>query len=153
MATMEKADRRLVPDRRKQLTPFISKYRFIGGQRRTIARKGDKKKYIFVDWYSPQLFITLLFLLILSVLDAYFTLSLMKGHGMAEVNPIMALYLECGEMSFIICKFLITTVSIFIFCLCSDFFIAKLSLASSVIMYFTVVSYELNILYKFFDWL
>ena len=150
METTERANRRIEPDRRKQPTPFISRYRFIGGRRRTIRREADKGKYAIVEWYSPQLLTALLFLLILSSLDAYFTLTVIKYHGLTEINPVMALYLASGETLFIIGKFLITTVSIFIFCLCSSFFITKLSLASSIIIYLAVVSYELNIIHKFF---
>jgi len=62
----------------------------------------------------------------------------------------MAFYLECGNLSFIIEKFLFTKVSIFIFCLYNDFSITKFSLASSIIIYSAVVLYELNIVYKFF---
>ena len=148
MENTEKTNRR-IHDRRKQPALFISKHVFIGGQRNTTRRKADKKQYIFVDRYSPQLLVPLLFLLILSILDAYLTLILIKYHGMTEVNPIMASCLACGEISFVVQKFLITIISIFIFCLCSNFLIAKLSLASSIIIYLVVISYELNVIYKF----
>jgi len=146
----KKIDRRIVPDRRKQPTPFISRHTYMSGRRRTLRREEDKKKYSFVDWYSPRLLITLLFLLILSMLDAYFTLTLIREHGIAEANPIMAFYLEGGNISFIIEKLLFTKVSIFIFCLYNNFTITKFSLASSIIIYSAVVLYELNIVYKFF---
>jgi len=150
MEIAEKPDRRIVPDRRKQPPFFASRHAFIVGRRKIIRRELDKKKYIFVDWYSPQLLITLLFLLILSLLDAYFTLTLIKEHGVAEANPIMAFYLECGDISFITGKFLFSTASIFIFCLYNNFFVTKVSLASSIIIYLVVILYELNIMYKFF---
>ena len=150
MDTMERTNRRVAPDRRRQPTPFISRYRLIGGRRRTVRREAEQGKYAVVEWYSPQLLIALLSLLILSSLDSYFTLTVIKYHGLTEINPVMALYLASGETSFIIDKFLITTVSIFIFCLCSSFFFTKLSLASSIIIYLAVVSYELNIIHKFF---
>jgi len=146
----EKTDRRIVPDRRKQPTSFISRFTFINGGRRTIRREADRKKHIFVDWYSPKLLITLLILLILSLLDAYFTLTLIKEHGVVEANPVMAFYLECGNVSFIIEKFLFTTVSIFIFCLYNNFSVTKVSLTSSIIIYAAVILYEMNIMYKFF---
>ena len=142
-------DRRLTPDRRKQPTSCISRHTFISGQRRTVRREVDKKKNIFVDLYSPQLLITLLFLLILSLLDAYCTLTLIREHGIEEANPVMAFYLECGDISFIMGKFLFTTVSIFIFCRYNNFSVTKVSLASSIMIYLAVVLYELNIMYKF----
>lgn len=150
METTEKSDKRIVPDRRKHPTCFVSRYTFIGGRRKIIRRELDRQRYVFVDWYSPQLLITLLCLLILSLLDAYFTLTLIREHGVAEANPIMAFYLECSDISFITGKFLFTAVSIFIFCLYSNFFITKVSLASSLVIYLVVILYELNIMYKFF---
>jgi hypothetical protein len=150
MEIVEKSDRRNVCDRRKQPTLFASRHTFISGRRKIIRRELDKKKYIFVDWYSPQLLITLLILVILSLLDASFTLTLIKEHGMVEANPVMAFYLECSDISFITGKFLFTTVSIFIFCLYNNFFVTKVSLASSIIMYLVVILYELNIMHQYF---
>ena len=148
MQTAGKADRR-VHDRRKQPPMSISKYIFIGGRRKTTRRKADKKQYIFVDRYNSRLLAPLLLLLILGILDAYLTLILVKYHGMTEANPIMALCLAGGEISFIIQKFLITVVTVLIFCLCSNFFIARLSLVSSIMIYLAVVLYELDFIYKF----
>jgi len=150
MEIAKKNDKRTSPDRRKQPTAFAGRYTFISGRRRTIRREGDKKKHIFVDWYSSRLLITLLSLLILSLLDAYFTLLLIKDHGVTEANPVMAFYLELGEISFIMEKFLFTAVSIFIFCVYNNFLVTRVSLASSIAVYSGVILYELNIIYKFF---
>jgi hypothetical protein len=150
MVIVEKTERRIVSDRRKQPARFISKYTFINGQRKAVRRKADKKKHIYVDWYNPQLLIVLLFLLILSLLDAYFTLTLIKEHGIVEANPVMAFYLDFGNMVFIMEKLLFTAISIFIFCIYSNLSITKVLLTSFIVIYSAVVLYQLNIMYIFF---
>jgi hypothetical protein len=148
----ENSEQRLSSDRRRCPTPLISTYSFRGGQRRAVRRELDRGKHILVDSYSPRLFITLLSLLILSLSDAYLTCILIKEYGYTEVNPVMAFYLESGEMLFIIEKFLFTSLSIFIFCLFNNFTITKISLASSITIYLIVIVYELNIMFKFFPY-
>ncbi|MEW6001397.1 MAG: DUF5658 family protein [Nitrospirota bacterium] len=143
------SDRRIVSDRRKHPTPFISKYTFIGGRRKIIRRQADKKKYVFVDLYESRLFVTLLFLLILSLCDGYFTIALSRENFIVEANPVMAFYLEWGHVRFILSKFLITSVTCIIFCLCKNFSITKFSLGSMIIIYIGIMIYELNLIYKF----
>jgi len=145
----EKTDIRIVPDRRKRPTPFICRFTFSGGRRKTVRRESDKKKHILVDSYSTYLLITILFLLILNLFDSYFTLTLISGDIAVEANPIMALYLEFDDVSFVALKFLITAVSLFGFCLCRNFSISKVFLAAAIVIYLFIVLYELNIVYKF----
>src|SRR5512139_3810861 len=109
-------DRRIIGDRRKLSTAFLYRQSIYSGRRETIRREVDKKKYILVDNYSPRLFIILLVLLLLSITDAYLTLSLVKVSNATELNPIMALYLEHGTFTFFLEKFLFTSVAVFIFC-------------------------------------
>lgn len=120
------------------------------GRRETIRREVDKKKYILLDNYSPRLFIILLLLLLLSITDAYLTLSLVKVSNATELNPIMALYLEHGTFTFFLEKFLFTSVAVLIFCVLNNFAVARVSLALAIIFYFGLVFYELNIMSNFF---
>ena len=144
-------DRRILVDRRKQTTAFLSRYTFFGGQRRRARREADKEEHAFVDHYGLRLFfITLLFLLILSILDAYLTLGLVKATNATEVNPIMALYLEQGSVIFFLEKFLFTSVAVFIFCVFNHFSITRISLAVAIILYLGVVFYEVGIINNFF---
>jgi hypothetical protein len=142
----EKTDRRIFPDRRKRPTPFISRYTFIGGQRRAVRRKKDLKKDYFVDVYSTKLFVAVLSLLILSLFDSCFTLTLIKENIAIEANPIMASYLNFGDISFLIGKFIITTVSVIILCICKNFPFTKVFLVSAIIIYMAIVMYELSII-------
>lgn len=141
---------RIIDDRRRQSTPFLSRQTICGGRRKTIRREEDKEKHIFLDNYSLRLFITLLLLLILSISDAFLTLTLVKTHGATELNPIMAFYLEYGSITFFLQKFLFTSVAIFIFCVFNHFAVVRISLALAIILYLGIVYYELSILNNLF---
>jgi hypothetical protein len=143
-------DRRIIADRRRHATPFLSKHTFWGGRRKTIRRKEDKKKHIFVDHYGLQLFITLLFLFILSILDAYLTLHLVKANIAIEINPVMAVYLGHSSITFLLEKFLFTLAAVFIFCIGNHFSITRISLAFVIIIYLGVVLYEVRMMNNFF---
>lgn len=141
---------RTVPDRRKQPTPFISKYTFTRGQRKTLRREEDKKNYFFVDLYSTRLLITLLALLSLNLSDSYFTLTLIEENIATEINPIMAFFLGYGNTPFILAKFLITSIPLIILCLCKNSPVTKVLIVSVIVFYFLIIVYELNLMYQFF---
>jgi hypothetical protein len=143
----EKEERRFVADRREKPTT-LGIYTLRGGRRRTVRRKTDKRKYICLDVYSTQLWITLLSLMILSLIDAYLTLFLIENDLVVEANPIMAFYAGYGNVSFVMMKTAITSASLFIFCLCHGFTSAKIFLLLSIVIYFFIIMYELNIVYK-----
>ncbi len=142
------ADKRLVKDRRKLPTSLLSRQAIFGGRRSIIRRETDRKTHILIDNYGLLLFVMLLLLLLLSISDAYLTLTLVKGCNATELNPIMALCLEHGNITFLVEKFLFTSVAIFIFCVLNHFAAARISLALAIIIYFGVVYYELSILNK-----
>lgn len=142
-------EKRVLLDRRKSPSPFISRYTFIGGQRRTIRRVSDKKKHNFVDIYSPHLLLLLLLIFALNIIDSYLTLTLVSENLATEFNPIMSFYLGLGNKSFITAKFFITIIPLFTFCICKNFSISKASLASATIIYLTLIAYELTLVLKF----
>ena len=142
--------KRIIADRRKQSTPFLSRQTIFGGRRRTIRREADKGRHIFLDNYDLRLFITLLLLLLLSISDAYLTLTLVKTYNAVELNPIMAVYLEHSSITFFLEKFLFTSVAVFIFCVFNHLAVARVSLSLAIIMYLGVVYYELIIMNSLF---
>ncbi len=142
-------ERRRSPDRRKAPTPLISRYTLKGGKRAHIRRKEDRKKHYFVDIYSGKFLFIIISLLILNAFDCYFSLTLIKDNLAIEANPIMASYLNFGELYFIIGKIVITTVAVIIFCIFKNFPLTKFFLAFSVIAYLLLIIYELGIILKF----
>jgi len=143
-----KEDKRINPDRRKQPTPFISRYTFAGGRRSIIRRKTEKKKYVFVDLYNTRLLVPLLSLMILSMTDACLTIFLIKNGPVIEANPVLAFYLEYGSVPFILVKSLISIMSILLFCMFKNFRIAKIAMTSAIILYFSIIAYEIGMLYN-----
>ncbi len=142
--------RRSTPDRRKSPTFFISRYSFIGGRRKTIRREEDKKKYVFVDLYSTRLFIVLLMLSALSIVDSYFTLALIQGNLAVEINPVMAFFLDYGDTPFVLSKFLLTTIPLFVLCICKNRPITRVLVVFTVVCYLFIIMHELNLMYHIF---
>jgi len=144
---VKNTEKRFISDRRRRATPVISKYTFFGGQRHKSRREPDKTKYVFVDLYSPLLLIMLLSILLLNYVDAYLTLTLINKGIVVEANPLMALHLESGTIHFILNKFLITTLSIIVFCLFKNIGIARMGVSFSVMMYLSVVLYQFYLIF------
>jgi hypothetical protein len=135
------------PDRRETGTPLISRYAFWGGQRKKARRKTDKKRHLFVDCYSLRLLLVLLVLLLFNYIDSYLTLILIQHDVAVEGNPIMAFHMEHGILSFVVNKGFITSISLIIFCILKNVYIAKIGLAFSVSIYYFIVLYELFLLF------
>jgi len=146
----DETKRRKIPDRRKSPTPFISRYSFLGGHRKIVRREEDSERYAFVDLYSPRLFIILLVLSTLSIVDSYFTLTLIKENLAVEINPIMAFFLERGSTPFVLFKYLITTIPLFILCICKNRPITRVLVVFIVFIYLFIIMHELNLMYHIF---
>lgn len=136
-------DKRSFTDRRRCPTPIISRYTFYGGRRKTVRRDEDKSINIYVDLYSTRLLIAVMFLLILSCLDAFLTLELIDKGRVIEANPLMAFFLEYGTTPFTVIKFVITAFCLVILCLFKNVRITRLCLPFALKMYLLVVIYEL----------
>lgn len=60
--------------------------------RRRAGRRDDEHEGL-IDWHEPQLLFLALTIVLLSVTDAFFTLTLLTN-GAVEANPVMAYILE-----------------------------------------------------------
>ena len=137
-------NKRVISDRRKRPNHLINRYTLIGGRRKAIRRETDKKKhFLLIDYYSPRLLIVLLSILLLSYVDAYLTLALIKTNIIVEVNPSMAFHLEQGVMPFILNKFFLTAGSLIILCLFQNNYIAKKGLKFILTVYIAIITYQL----------
>jgi hypothetical protein len=81
--------------------------------RRVAIRRSGETGVVFTDWYHPWLFLLSLGTMLLSCLDAFFTLQLIRL-GMIEVNPLMAEAMRHGTGVFVISKLAITGLGILI---------------------------------------
>jgi hypothetical protein len=138
--------RRLQGDRRKRPTPLLSRYIFFGGRRKGPRRSADRTVHVFSDVYSGWLFMALVGLAVLGILDSFFTLALLQGGVAVEANPVMAYFLHHGSTPFLFSKYSLTILSVLAFCLCKNISIARAALAGALILYGSLVLYELGLL-------
>lgn len=106
MQTSFYPERRSGKDRRaKPTSPFT--WSSLRGSRRNARRAEDRDRHRFVDVYSPTFLLVIVVILSLCVLDALFTLELIR-RGAQELNPVMAFFLQFGHLPFLIVKYLLT---------------------------------------------
>jgi hypothetical protein len=79
--------------------------------RRREHRRSSEDEPVFIDWHHPWLFFLAVGTMLLSCLDAFFTLQLLD-RGAIEVNPVMAMAINQGTLVFAASKLLMTGVGI-----------------------------------------
>lgn len=103
-AIVTESDRRSGDDRRA----LSARTFFQGGL--TPRRRGGRRAgehHVLVDWHEPHLLFLALTILILSVLDAFLTLTLLT-QGAHEANPILAWLLDNHPGLFAVVKMSLT---------------------------------------------
>jgi hypothetical protein len=104
------AERRAGPDRRRTtLRTFVQ-----GGftPRRRGGRRADEQ-HLPIDWHEPYLLFLSVTILLLSVVDAFFTLTLLMA-GATEANPVMAFVLNHHPQLFAVVKMAFTSVGVLV---------------------------------------
>ena len=81
-------DRRAGVERRRRLW-WSMLYGSFRPRRRSLARRGDDSRLHMVDWHAAPLLAAAIGILVLSMTDAFMTVTLL-ANGAIEVNPIMA---------------------------------------------------------------
>ncbi len=81
--------------------------------RRRATRRGSEDEPVFTDWHHPWLFFLATGIMLLSCMDAFFTLQLID-RGAIEINPIMAMMIGRGTMTFAASKMLMTGLGILV---------------------------------------
>jgi hypothetical protein len=140
----ENFDRRISKDRRKQPTPGLSRYTFLG-RRKTIRRKTDQQQGSYVDQYSSALLFFLISIIGLNVLDAFFTLMILDLKGW-EANPVVQSVINLYGTKFWIWKFSIVSISLALLCLHSRFRLVRELIVAVGCLYFMVVVYQIFLL-------
>jgi hypothetical protein len=116
------------------------------GRRRYIRRKEDTRTHLYVDRYDHSLLIALLLVVLLSVLDGYFTIFHVD-RGAQEINPIMELFLGYGDRWFFILKYLLTVIGVFIFCIYQNLLVVRAILAFVLVFYVGVLANHLFLMF------
>lgn len=119
-------------------------------RRQTVRRNSDSVTDIYVDTHEPRLWYMSMTLMLLCVLDAFFTTILLQ-HGSEELNPLLDYLLQIDQSLFLATKFLITG-------LCISFLVLHKHhrllntiscyhlLVASVVIYALLVCYELSMI-------
>lgn len=102
-------ENRSVKDRRR-FTWRTVLYGFFRSRRRGPRRASDAEP-LYTDYHHPWLFFLAVGIMVMSCIDAFFTLALLE-HGAVEVNPVMAVAIGKGTQTFALSKMLLTSFGI-----------------------------------------
>jgi len=113
--------------------------------RRRCGRRSDEN-HALVDWHEPHLLFMALMILLLSVTDAFLTLTLIS-HGATEANPILAYVLSDHPDLFALVKLLLTSVSILVLVALARARVFRVIRVTSVmqsclVLYLALICYE-----------
>ena len=115
--------------------------------RRHATRRDEEIEPVFTDWHHPWLFFLATGTMLMSCLDAFFTLQLLDL-GAIEINPVMAAVIGRSALSFAASKMLLTGVGIL-----ALVFLSKLKFMNRVrtglILTFFFGTYAVLICYEF----
>lgn len=112
------AERRQYNDRRTCPTRPLSRFIFRGRRKR--ARRDEENINYYVDRYNSHYLLIIASILILCVLDAYLTLTLIHFGGV-ELNPFMLALMNKDIVLAMIIKYLLTVFSISFFLIHKNF--------------------------------
>lgn len=129
------------PDRRRQPTPMISRFSFLGGRRQSGRRSGESEN-VYVDVYSPRLVLLLLLFFSLTVVDSVSTLSYL-GKGGRELNPIAQWLIDQGGVFFVLAKGVLSGLCLLFVMLHKTFKPARVALGIGFAFYFALAGYHL----------
>ena len=129
------------PDRRTRPTPMLSRYLFVGRRRRPV--EGD---LAYVDRPSPWVIAAFVAVLVLSVVDAFFTLRVIERGGVErEANPVMRQALHLGPTAFVVLKTAVTFLGAGFLALHQSWRLGRLCLALALAGYLALTAYHLFI--------
>lgn len=143
-------EKRQVPDRRSRPTKPFSRYSLKGFRSRS-RRSGEDKNY-YVDRYEPRYFVLITLILLLCVLDAYFTLKILQAGG-KELNPFMLRIMNKNPVLALVIKYLITAAGIAVLIVFKNFVVFRRIRVSSLIpvvflIYLFLVVFEISFYYS-----
>jgi hypothetical protein len=147
----DKEERRRI-DRRTNNKARL-KYLLFNGRRERSRRDEDRGKAFIFDRYNQKLFLAITVILVLSILDAALTLVVIQ-RGATELNPVMAYFLEHGTLTFIVAKYVLTSIGVLILLIFKNVFLTKLKIYTHslfpcvIVVFITVIAWELILIYS-----
>jgi len=129
------------------------KYLLFNGRRERSRRDEDSGKAFIFDRYNQKFFLAITVILILSVLDAVLTLTVIQ-RGAKELNPVMAYFLEHGTSTFIVAKYVLTSIGVLILLIFKNVFLTRLKIYTHalfpcvIFVFITVIVWELFLIHS-----
>ena len=127
-------------DRRQQATPLFNRFMF-WGRRRGGRRDGEREK-VYVDRPGGWVMAAFTVIVGLSILDATFTLYLLK-RGATEANPVMRAALHLGDQAFVLIKTGVTVLAAGFLIIHKNWPLGRLCLAVALLGYSALTLYHL----------
>lgn len=140
-------DRRMDQDRRRHnLETLVYCGLARRGRRRDRRRAGDS---YYLDWYDPRLVFQGVGIMVLSILDAVFTLILI-ANGATEINALMARLMDISVQAFVVGKVGITAAGVLFLLMHAHFHILSFTTGRRIIhlllgLYLLLILYELGL--------
>lgn len=141
------SDRRDGADRRLR-AHLLSDWTYAFRGRRRASRRAAEDP-AFVDLYEPVLLVLAVAILMLSVLDAAFTLTLLQAGVIEEGNPVMRWLIEHDTQVFINLKIAVTGAAVVFLVLCSNALVAG-RVRGRVVLHAVLAVYVLVVIYELF---
>jgi len=124
-----------------QPAPALSRFTLCG-RRKIFRRREDQEKGGYVDQYNPGLLIPLILPIGLTILDAFFTMMILKDGG-REMNPVVASVIQLYGDRFWVWKFAIVSIPLILLCLHSKFRLVLPALVIITAINIVVVLYQI----------
>ena len=139
-------ERRDRPDRRERVLWSLM-YGSFNPRRRRPARRRDDSRFHSLDWHSAHLLAVSIGILLLSVADAFMTVTLLAG-GAVEVNPIMAAVVYKSAALFAALKMAMTGSGVMLMVMLARYRFMRL-VRVDVVMYVLLIGYLMLLTYEF----
>lgn len=105
-------------------------------------RRIEEQEGSFVDLYGLRLWCIVLWVALMNLGDAFFTLLHLQG-GAIELNPIARLLLESGRGSFVFTKSFLIGLALCVLVIHKNFFLARIGLWTAAGTYTLLFGYHL----------
>jgi hypothetical protein len=132
-------ERRVAADRRN--VPTRGWDSILGFHRRQRGRRAGESENIYVDTYTRQDVALTLGILVLNILDAFFTLRWLDMGG-GEGNPLMEMLLRSSDVLFLLQKCVVVGLWLVILVIHKNFRIARWGLWGALALYTAILFYH-----------
>ena len=140
-------DRRGSADRRNRPTSLWES--FVRRGRRARGRRSGEDSNIYVDVYGRREILLILLILILNILDAYFTLDYLEKGG-SEANPIAQGLLDLGDSYFAYAKSLVVGICLVFLLVHKKFSFVKAALTFLTVFYTVLLAYHIFLQVRYY---